>query len=217
MVDGGAGAGGLRYEALRRLRVVRETRVRPRLAHVPSTLLDTRAPERPAADEVAGSVLAATRLRHRCGPHVSLLDDRLVAAGRVDMIAVARTGVTVVDVRRWPRMRVEVARAAGFLPAPGERLVVQGQDRTRVVAELERQRAAVRALLDTAPWGATVPVRAVLCVVDTDLPLLSTPAVRGVPLVATCQLSRRLNRVGPLSDTERARVLALLDGACPRA
>jgi Nuclease-related domain len=125
----------------------------------------------------------AAFLTRRC-PSIVLLNDRRAptSRGNVDHIAVALSGVYVIDCKRY-RGKVEVRR-----PLFGkEQLRIKGRDRTALIDGLEKQVAQVKAVLVDLPEA--VPVRGCLCfvapegfVADSGLPALRTLMVRGYPL-----------------------------------
>ena len=85
-----------------------------------------------------------------------------------------------------------------------EQLLVKGRDRTKLVDGLERQLSAVTAAL---PEDVDVPVRALLCFVDADLPIFETMTVRGHSVLGLRATSSLLRRPGPLDETQRRRGL----------
>jgi hypothetical protein len=101
--------------------------------------------------------------------------------------------VFVIDAKRY-RGKVGVVDR-GF---QGERLLVNGRDRTKKVDGLERQLKVVRdALRDIGQ--ADVAVQGVFCFTKRNLPLLGTKAVRGHLLLRPRRLARRLTAEGPLA------------------
>lgn len=125
----------------------------------------------------------------------------------IDHIAIAASGVWVIDTKRY-RGRIKVSN-----PLFGEpKLLVDGRDRTSILAGLDMQVAAVRQAM--GPVAPDVPVHGCLCFVtprgplaDSGVPVLRTLTINGYPLLYPRKLARRLNRRGPL-DHERARVIA---------
>jgi hypothetical protein len=191
-----------RREAARR-RERRDRRVRERyrwLAPLWRAVAQPSAHERSWATGAEGEELVARSLARRC-PSVLVLHDRRMPGSRanIDHLAVASTGVWVIDAKRYSG-KVKVST-----PLFGDpRLTVGGRERPKLVSGLEKQVAAVRrAMADFAPQ---VPVHGCLCFVepqglltDSGLPLLRTPSINGYPLFHRRRLASRLNRPGSLN------------------
>ncbi len=96
-------------------------------------------------------------------------------------IAVGRAGVIVIDAKRY-RGRIAVERRGGLLRKRSEHLLVGGRDWTKPVDGVLAQADTVRGVLAESPH-ASVPVRAVLCFVDGDWPLLGRLEIRGVSVL----------------------------------
>ena len=149
----------------------------------------------------------ATFLARRC-PEVFMLHDRAAPMSRanIDHIAIAPSGVYVIDCKRY-RGKIEVTKPLAGSP----RLKINGRDRTSLIRALERQVAHVQAALEGV--DQEIPVHGCLCFVapegrfaDVGLPILRTPKIRGYPLYYAKRLARRLNRSGTITG-ERAAVL----------
>lgn len=112
---------------------------------------------------------------------VVVLHDRLMPRSRanIDHIAVAPSGVYVIDAKRYEG-DVEARDVGGWLHAD-VRLYVKGRDRTKLVDEMSRQVEAVRSALG----GSPIPIHPVLCFVDGMWPRLRRRplCVRGVTVV----------------------------------
>jgi Nuclease-related domain len=165
------------------------------------------ASDRQWANGARGEELLAESLAKRC-PNVVLLHDRRMPTGRgnIDHIAIAATGVYVIDTKRY-RGRIEVAKPLFGAP----KLRIAGRDRTKLVDGLSRQVAVVEDALQR--FAPDVPVHGCLCFVtpagvlaDIGLPLLRTLKINGHRLYYPRRLARRLNRPGPLA---RERALAV--------
>jgi len=147
-----------------------------------------------------GEELLAESLARRC-PSALLLHDRRMPGSRanIDHVAVAASGVYVIDAKRY-RGKIEVRRAL----LGDAKLVINGRDRTKLLAGLGRQVAAVEALLRAGAPG--VPVYGCLCFVapegrlaDSGLPLVRTLKIAGYPLYYPRRLAKKLNGPGPLT------------------
>jgi len=114
-----------------------------------------------------GEELVAEQLRKFLGGDAVLLHDRKVprTRGNIDHIAIARTGVWVIDAKHF-KGKVE-KRDKGGLFKSDIRLYVGGRDQTSKVAGLAWQVEAVRTVLD----DETIPVHAALSFVGAEWPL----------------------------------------------
>lgn len=97
-----------------------------------------------------------------------------------------------------------------------EQLLIRGRDRTQLLESIERQRQVVRHLLDALPGGATVPLHLAMCFVDADLPM-TTEKIRGIALLGSKQVARRLNKQGPVPGELRATLMEHLTVNLPAA
>lgn len=163
----------------------------------------------------AGEQAIARSLERRTAKRgVIVLHDRRMPRGRgnIDHLAIAPTGVYVIDAKSISG-KVRVTR-----PLFGAaKLIVQGSDRSRLVDGLDRQVAAIRhALLHRG--RADVPVHGVFCfTAKADLALFGSSEIRGHRLHHKRGLIRKLNRSGSI-DAEAIEVLSdALASAFPRA
>ncbi|MCW3003194.1 MAG: hypothetical protein JWQ20_2492 [Conexibacter sp.] len=170
--DAGVPGASLVREYLRR-KANREARTReahPRIGGLLLALSDE--PQHQAAFRrgAQGEVAVADSLERRLGegPPALLYNRRMPGGhGDIDVIAVAPTGVYVIDAKHW-KGKLKIAR-----PLFGaERLPINGRDRTKLIDGLDRQVEAVQQVLrDVAPQ---VPVHGVLCFTEIDMPILRT-------------------------------------------
>jgi hypothetical protein len=131
---------------------------------------------------------------------VEVLHDRRMPRSKanIDHIAVAPSGVYVIDAKRYEGA-VE-RRDKGTMFRPDDRLYVNGRDRTKLVVGMRGQLEAVRAaLVDT---GEPVPVHGVLCFVDSTWPrFFRRPLVfDGVTVLWRDALRERLEAPGTLTE-----------------
>lgn len=191
---GQAGASAAReYE---RRKAHREERTRAAHPIISDALLAVRGqPQHETAFRrgAAGEAAVAESLERRLegGPAI-LLHDRRMPRGRgnIDHLAIAPTGVYVVDAKDWSgKVRV----ATPLLGA--SKLLIAGRDRTSLIDGLDRQVAAV----DDALAPADITIQGVLCFTRADLPLLGTTRLRGHLLLYRKALAKRLNAQGALS------------------
>jgi Nuclease-related domain len=165
-----------------------------------------------------GEELVAELLARRC-PAVRLLHDRRMPRSRanIDHIAVAATGVYVIDAKRY-HGKIEVRRPLFGSP----KLRINGRDHTKLVDGLAKQVAVVSAAVEDVAPG--IPVRGCFCFVppegrfaDVGLPLLRTLKIRGYPLYYTRRLAKRLSRSGPISPELAGQIHAHLAERLPTA
>jgi hypothetical protein len=169
--------------------------------------------ERQWATGARGEELLAESLAKRC-PSVAMLHDRRMPIGRgnIDHIAIAATGVYVIDTKRY-RGRIEVVKPLFGAP----KLRIAGRDRTKLVDGLTRQVAVVQDAI--RPFAPDAPVHGCLCFVmptgplaDIGLPLLRTLKINGHRLYYPRRLARMLNRPGPLTQERAIAIRAELAG-----
>ncbi|MGA2320296.1 MAG: nuclease-related domain-containing protein [Solirubrobacteraceae bacterium] len=160
----------------------------------------------------------ASSLARRC-PHVPMLHDRRapMSLANIDHIAVAPSGVYVIDCKRY-KGKIEVVK-----PLFGNaKLKVNGRDRTKLIDGLEKQVAHVKAAL--ANIAEDVSVHGCLCFVapegflaDVGLPVLRTLKINGYPLYYPKRLAKRLNQQGSITADRAERLQAELDRSLPPA
>jgi len=171
-----------------------------------------------------GEIVVAGTLAKRCGDRVVLLHDRRIPGRQtnIDHIAVARSGVWVIDAKRY-RGKVQVCQA--HLAVAGcdrTRLIVAGRDRTRLVDRLTMQVELVAAAV--ADVDPAIAVNGAMCFVapqgrltSTSIPALRTLRIRGFVLMRPRSLARRLNRDGDLSQQQMRSIASELARRFPVA
>lgn len=201
----------------RRRRDNREARTRATHPWIGGLLLTLRSPPNHETAFHRGgvgeqTVAAALERRTAQGPAIVLHDRRMPGGrGNIDHVAVAATGVYVIDAKSH-HGKVGVARPLFGAP----KLLIAGRDRTKLLDGLERQIAVVRDAL-AATGHPDVPVRGVLCFTNADLPLLGAPKIRGHLLLGPRGLAKRLNEDGTLSPPTIEALARTLASALPRA
>jgi hypothetical protein len=146
------------------------------------------------------------------GPAQVIHDRRMPRGhGNIDQLAVAPTGVYVIDAKAI-RGSVRVARPLFGAP----KLLVNGRERRKLIDGLDRQVAAVRQVLASVD-RADVPVHGVLCFTKADLPLFGGREIRGYRLRHPRATARTLNRKGPLTVAEIDWLVGNLARALPPA
>ncbi|MET0432583.1 MAG: nuclease-related domain-containing protein [Cellulomonas sp.] len=149
---------------------------------------------------------------------VRVLHDRRIPRTRanIDHIAVAPTGVHVIDAKRYkgrPALRVE----GGIIRPRVHKLMLGARDCTRLVDGMHKQLDVVQEVLDQAGLEE-VPVQGALCFVDADWPLIGGSFVlRDVAVLWPKKLSERLTAPGEMSPGRIATVHEALARALPAA
>jgi hypothetical protein len=146
------------------------------------------------------------------GASIVLHDRRMPNGhGNIDHLAVAPTGVLVIDAKDI-KGRVRVKTPLSGAP----KLMIAGRNRTRLVAGVERQMSAVRDALASS-GRAEIRVCGFLCFTKADLPLLGRRKIGGCELAYRRAVARKLNARGPLSPSEIEALAESLAAAFPRA
>lgn len=141
-----------------------------------------------------------------------MLHDRRIPGTRanIDHIAVAPSGVWVIDTKRY-RGKVAVSK-----PLLGRaKLTVAGRDQTKLVDGLAKQVGIVRVVVgEVAP---ATPVHAALCFVDAELPMLGTLQIEGSLVLGPRRLAKRVDAAGSVSAEVIATVADALSRRLPAA
>lgn len=177
----------------------RENRIRtkhPKLGGLILALSDD--PQSTKAWDVGavGEERVGTRLNGLASESMRVLHDRRMPGSKanIDHIAVAATGVFVIDPKRYkgrPSLKVE----GGLLRQRVEKLLVGNRDCTKLVDGVLKQVDVVRGIV-----GDKVPVHGVLCFVDADWPLIGGSfTTRTVEALWPNKLYRKLHADGPLT------------------
>jgi Nuclease-related domain len=150
--------------------------------------------ERRWAQGADGEELVAEALAKKCRPEVVVLHDRRVlgSGANIDHIAVAPSGVWVIDAKRYTG-KITVEQPLFGLA----KLKIAGRDRTKLVAGLAKQVTLVEPVVRARVPDA--PVHGAFCFVRGDLPLLQTARINGFPLLHRRSLPKQLNANGPLT------------------
>jgi hypothetical protein len=148
-----------------------------------------------------GEELVEQALAKRC-PDVAVLHDRRIPGSRanIDHIAVAATGVWVIDTKRY-KGKVQVTKPLFGKPM----LRIAGRDKTKLVDGLARQVELVTAAL--ADLDTDVQIHGCFCFVDSELPLFGAPSINGFVIFGRKGLAKQLNATGAVR-ADRAAALA---------
>jgi Nuclease-related domain len=213
-LHGGTAGASARREHERR-RANRERRVRERNPRTASLRLAFATPpghETVWARGAAGEERVAELLAKHLDDDVVVLHDRRIPLSRanIDHIAVARSGVWVIDAKRYN------GKASVSRPLFGAaKLTIAGRDRSRLVEGLARQVELVEAIVEQL--APAVAVRGALCFVDTELPVLKALTFKGFPLLHAKPLAKRINAGGPHSAQELQLLAAEIGRRLPPA
>jgi len=193
----------------------------PRLGGLILALSDDPASTTAFAKGASGEESVARRLEKYCGETVLFLHNRRLGAGRrdgdIDHIAIAASGVYIIDAKRYKDAAIEVRRTGGLFSPKVEKLFVAGRDRTKLLDDLDKQRAAIEAALASYRGGSMPHITTVLCFVDANLPLFGTLSIGVVPLLGARGTSKLLRRPGKRRAAEREALHRHLAGLLPPA
>ena len=147
-----------------------------------------------------GEERLAARLNQLDSAAVATLHDRRIPGSRanIDHIAVATSGVWVIDAKRYkgrPALRVE----GGILRPRVERLLVGRRDCSKLVDGVLKQVDLVQEALSRA--GINAPVTGALAFIDADWTMIGASfTTRGVHVVWPKRLQKLLLAPGQLED-----------------
>lgn len=174
------------------------------------------APLLPSQREVAwkrgaeGERIVGAALDRLADDGVHALHDRRMPGSRanIDHLVVGPSGVVTIDAKRY-RGKLESRRR-------GQELWVAGRNRSKLLAQADGQAEAVRRILSS--HGLDVPVRAALCFVGTEWPLLFPPReIAGVQLTSPRRAGRLITGPAVLDPSEVERIAAVLGEELPPA
>ncbi len=215
-VDSGSPGASARREFERR-KAKREERTRtkhPKLGGLILALSDDPQSTRAWDTGALGEERLGNRLNELASDSLRTLHDRRIPGSRanIDHIAVAPTGVYVIDAKKYkgrPQLKLE----GGFLRPRVEKLLVGTRDCTRLVDGVLKQVDIVRGLV-----GDDLPVHGVLCFVEADWPLIGGSfTIRGVQALWPKRLYPKLKADGPLLTQTVAEVHRRLASSLPPA
>lgn len=144
-----------------------------------------------------GERRVADALRAALGDEVLFLFNRRLSTserhGDIDLIAIAASGVHVIDAKHYPGRRIRSDRRRDVL-------VIDGRRRPKLAPGLERQVASVQASIDAGAVDATA--LAAFCFVAADLPW-GRLSVDGLPVRGLRRTRKALTAPGPLTTADR--------------
>jgi len=199
------GSASLKAQRIREQRQARQAS-RSGLGRIAAALFEPETDKRLRQEErrwtagAGGEQSLASYLARHC-PDIPMLHDRRAAGtrGNIDHIAVAPSGIYVIDCKRY-KGKIEVTQPLFGKP----KLKINGREQTKLVEGLDQQVQRVRATIaDSTP---EIPIRGCLCFVapggflaDSGLPLLRTLKLNGYPLYYPRRLAKHLNERGTLT------------------
>lgn len=182
------------------------------LAGIAKVLSDDPQSTKSWAKGSVGERRLAARLRRELGGRAVVLDDCKVpnTRGNIDHIAVAASGVWVIDAKNYTGL-VE-RRDIGCWLKTDIRVYVGGRDRSKLAENLGWQLDAVR----TAVGRADVAIEAVLCFVGGEWKLLAKPfQLGGVWVTWSKKLADMIAEPGPLTPVDVTDIARRIATALP--
>ncbi|MBB5633295.1 hypothetical protein BKA04_001518 [Cryobacterium mesophilum] len=209
MTNGDSSAGASARREYDRRKAKDEAKIRAswgRFGNIAVALTPERTSTRVWSTGADGEARVGARLDSIASDSIRVLHDRRIprTKANIDHLAVTPSGVWVIDAKKYsgaPSLRVE----GGFLRPRVEKLIVGGRDRSKLVDGVLWQIERVR---EVAP---DVPVRGILCFVESDWPLLAGPfRVNGVEVLWPKKLAGRLKEsaAGQVDVAAMAELLA---------
>jgi hypothetical protein len=146
-----------------------------------------------------------------------VLHDRRIPGSRanIDHIVIGRSGVWVIDAKRYKGKRPELRVDGGIFRPRVESLRIGGRDGSTLVGGVNSQVMRVSAALHSA----TIPVTGVLCFLEADWPLIGGSfEVEGVHVLWPQRLIRRIiEQPQPDAAADAAAIHSRLATAFPSA
>jgi Nuclease-related domain len=134
---------------------------------------------------------------------VLVLHDRRIpgSSSNIDHIAISSSGLYVIDTKHYQRARVKKTHLSSFFGPDHEQLIVQGQNRTKLVTGTVHQRDAVRRALWDLPQARGVPLLRMLVFVDSDWGRFTSPIeVDGAWIGPPRRMAKAVSRSGPIDS-----------------
>lgn len=137
--------------------------------------------------------------------YVYALHDRRIPRSRanIDHIAITASGVYVIDAKHYSGASIDVKVEGGVIQPRRETLLVRGRRRNDLIAGLASQIGALETALADDADLAGLPVRAALCFIDAQFPLLRRVIVAQIPIVGPSGLRKLLLAEGDIEPGTR--------------
>jgi hypothetical protein len=215
-VDTGSPGASARREFERR-KAKREERIRanrPKLGGLILALSDDPQSTKAWDTGALGEERLGNRLNELASDSLRVLHDRRIPGTKanIDHIAVASTGIYVIDAKKYkgrPQLKIE----GGILRPRVEKLLVGTRDCTKLVDGALKQVDIVRGIV-----GDDLPIHGVLCFIEADWPLIGGSfTTRGVEVLWPKRLYPKLKSDGPLLAQNVAEVHQRLASSLPPA
>jgi hypothetical protein len=215
-VDTGSPGASARREFERR-KAKREERIRanrPKLGGLILALSDDPQSTKAWDTGALGEERLGNRLNELASDSLRVLHDRRIPGTKanIDHIAVASTGIYVIDAKKYkgrPQLKIE----GGILRPRVEKLLVGTRDCTKLVDGALKQVDIVRGIV-----GDDLPIHGVLCFIEADWPLIGGSfTTRGVEVLWPKRLYPKLKSDGPLMAQNVAEVHQRLASSLPPA
>jgi hypothetical protein len=212
---GSPGASARREFERRKAKRAEQTRTKhPKLGGLILALSDDPQSTKAWDTGALGEERLGNRLNELASDALRVLHDRRIPGTKanIDHIAVAPTGVYVIDAKKYtgrPQLKIE----GGILRPRVEKLLVGSRDCTKLVDGVLKQVEVVRRLVDD-----DLPVHGVLCFIEADWPLIGGSfTTRGVEVLWPKRLYPKLKSDGPLLTQTVAEVHRHLASSLPPA
>lgn len=218
-IESGTAGSSARREYERRV-AKREDRIRsrhPKIGGLILALSDEPQSTTAWARGAVGEEKLAQRLDGLAAQGVRLLHDRRIPGTRanIDHIAVAQSGVFVIDAKRYrgrPTLRVE----GGILRPRTEKLIVGTRDCAKLVEGVAKQVGLVHDAV--VALEHEVRVRGMLCFVEADWPLIGGSfAISDIDVLWPKKAAEKLVAPGPLTPDLIAELHTVLAATFPPA
>ena len=219
VVSSSAGTSAQReYERRKAKREVRIRTAHPKVGGLFLAISDEPQSTTAWAIGARGEELLGRQLDGLTGQGVRVLHDRRIprTKANIDHVAVATSGVFVIDAKRYkgrPQLRVE----GGLFRPRVAKLMVGTRDQTKLVDGVRKQVDLVQGALDVVGL-AGIPVRGLLCFVEADWPLVGGSfVIDDVDVLWPKKVAEHLTEPGGLDDAMTERVHRVLAAAFPAA
>jgi hypothetical protein len=146
---------------------------------------------------------------------VLVLHDRRIprSSANIDHVAIAPSGVWVIDAKRYTG-KVDYVNKGGWF-TNDFRLTVGGRDRTKAVLGVHRQLGRMSTAMSASAF-TDIPLHGALCFIDAEWGVFAKPfAIQGVHVTWSKKLRERLVAEGPLDEPTRSEIYRHIASAFP--